>query len=126
MIQVLDARDPEGTRSKWVEDEVRKREADGKRLMAVVNKIGEQFSFHHYHNCRLIKSLQIWFPVQTSKHGSNTCACHSPFYHSKHPHNLSAITSHRRTSQQFRLPVPPMLHFHLRRLRSAHQHFFDY
>lgn len=41
VIQVLDARDPEGTRSKWVEDEVRKREADGKRLIGVVNKIGE-------------------------------------------------------------------------------------
>jgi nuclear GTP-binding protein len=41
IIQVLDARDPEGTRSKWVEDEVRKREADGKRLIGIVNKIGK-------------------------------------------------------------------------------------
>jgi 50S ribosomal subunit-associated GTPase HflX len=41
IIQVLDARDPEGTRSRWVEEEVRKREADGKKLLAVVNKIGE-------------------------------------------------------------------------------------
>jgi nuclear GTP-binding protein len=40
IIQVLDARDPEGTRSRWVEDEVRKREADGKRLIGIVNKIG--------------------------------------------------------------------------------------
>jgi nuclear GTP-binding protein len=40
IIQVLDARDPQGTRSKWVEDEVRKREADGKRLIGIVNKIG--------------------------------------------------------------------------------------
>lgn len=39
IIQVLDARDPEGTRSKWVEDEVRKRDAQGKKLLAVVNKI---------------------------------------------------------------------------------------
>ncbi|GFZ42663.1 hypothetical protein JCM24511_00380 [Saitozyma sp. JCM 24511] len=39
IIQVLDARDPEGTRSRWVEEEVRKREADGKKLLAVVNKI---------------------------------------------------------------------------------------
>lgn len=39
IIQVLDARDPEGTRSRWVEDEVRKRDASGKRLLAVVNKI---------------------------------------------------------------------------------------
>lgn len=39
IIQVLDARDPEGTRSRWVEEEVRKREGEGKRLIAVVNKI---------------------------------------------------------------------------------------
>ena len=39
IIQVLDARDPEGTRSKWVEEEVRKRDAQGKKLLAVVNKI---------------------------------------------------------------------------------------
>lgn len=40
IIQVLDARDPEGTRSRWVEDEVRKREGQGKKLLAVMNKIG--------------------------------------------------------------------------------------
>lgn len=39
IIQVLDARDPEGTRSRWVEEEVRKRDAQGKKLLAVVNKI---------------------------------------------------------------------------------------
>ncbi|WVR03890.1 hypothetical protein IAU60_000889 [Kwoniella sp. DSM 27419] len=39
IIQVLDARDPEGTRSRWVEDEVRKRDFQGKKLLAVVNKI---------------------------------------------------------------------------------------
>jgi nuclear GTP-binding protein len=41
IVQVLDARDPEGTRSRWVEEEVRKKESEGKRLMGVVNKIGE-------------------------------------------------------------------------------------
>ncbi|RXK41329.1 hypothetical protein M231_01479 [Tremella mesenterica] len=39
IIQVLDARDPDGTRSRWVEDEVRKRAGTGKRLLGVVNKI---------------------------------------------------------------------------------------
>ncbi|WWC87786.1 uncharacterized protein L201_002678 [Kwoniella dendrophila CBS 6074] len=39
IIQVLDARDPDGTRSRWVEEEVRKRDAQGKKLLAVVNKI---------------------------------------------------------------------------------------
>ncbi|EIW66595.1 hypothetical protein TREMEDRAFT_65463 [Tremella mesenterica DSM 1558] len=37
--KVLDARDPDGTRSRWVEDEVRKRAGTGKRLLGVVNKI---------------------------------------------------------------------------------------
>jgi len=44
IVQVLDARDPEGTRSRWVEDEVRKKESEGKRLMGVVNKIGKPLS----------------------------------------------------------------------------------
>ncbi|WVQ94626.1 hypothetical protein IAU59_001706 [Kwoniella sp. CBS 9459] len=39
IIQVLDARDPDGTRSRWVEDEVRKRDVQGKKLLAVLNKI---------------------------------------------------------------------------------------
>ncbi|BEJ12787.1 hypothetical protein CspHIS471_0212470 [Cutaneotrichosporon sp. HIS471] len=39
IIQVLDARDPEGTRSKWVEEEVRKRDSKGKKLIFVINKI---------------------------------------------------------------------------------------
>lgn len=39
VIMVLDARDPEGCRSRMVEDEVRRREADGKRLIFVLNKI---------------------------------------------------------------------------------------
>ncbi|KAG8861063.1 hypothetical protein FRC20_011534 [Serendipita sp. 405] len=39
VIMVLDARDPEGCRSKMVEDEVRRRESDGKRLIFVLNKI---------------------------------------------------------------------------------------
>jgi nuclear GTP-binding protein len=41
IIQVLDSRDPEGTRSRWVEEEVRKRDMDGKKLLAVMNKIGK-------------------------------------------------------------------------------------
>lgn len=46
IIQVLDARDPLGGRSRYVEDEVRRREGEGKRLIAVVNKIGSPTSVH--------------------------------------------------------------------------------
>jgi nuclear GTP-binding protein len=40
ILLVLDARDPDGCRSRLVEEEVRRREADGKRLVFVLNKIG--------------------------------------------------------------------------------------
>ncbi|KAH7886774.1 P-loop containing nucleoside triphosphate hydrolase protein [Phlebopus sp. FC_14] len=39
VILVLDARDPEGCRSRLVEEEVRRRENDGKKLVFVLNKI---------------------------------------------------------------------------------------
>jgi nuclear GTP-binding protein len=40
ILLVLDARDPAGCRSRLVEEEVRRREAEGKRLVFVLNKIG--------------------------------------------------------------------------------------
>lgn len=39
VILVLDARDPEGCRSRLVEEEVRRRESEGKKLIFVLNKI---------------------------------------------------------------------------------------
>ncbi|KAG2069012.1 P-loop containing nucleoside triphosphate hydrolase protein [Suillus decipiens] len=39
IILVLDARDPEGCRSRLVEEEVRQRESEGKKLVFVLNKI---------------------------------------------------------------------------------------
>ena len=41
VILVLDARDPEGCRSRLVEEEVRRRESEGKKLVFVLNKIGK-------------------------------------------------------------------------------------
>jgi nuclear GTP-binding protein len=41
IILVLDARDPEGCRSRLVEEEVRRREMEGKKLVFVLNKIGK-------------------------------------------------------------------------------------
>jgi hypothetical protein len=40
VLLVLDARDPAGCRSRLVEEEVCRREAEGKRLVFVLNKIG--------------------------------------------------------------------------------------
>ncbi|CCM02738.1 uncharacterized protein FIBRA_04845 [Fibroporia radiculosa] len=39
IVLVLDARDPEGCRSRLVEEEVRRRESEGKKLVFVLNKI---------------------------------------------------------------------------------------
>lgn len=39
ILLVLDARDPEGCRSRLVEEEVRRRESDGKKLVFVLNKV---------------------------------------------------------------------------------------
>lgn len=47
VVLVLDARDPEGTRSRLVEEEVRRREAEGKKLVFVLTKIGNNFSCYH-------------------------------------------------------------------------------
>lgn len=44
VLFVLDARDPEGCRSKLIEDEVRRRESEGKKLVFVLNKIGPSLS----------------------------------------------------------------------------------
>jgi nuclear GTP-binding protein len=40
ILLVLDARDPAGCHSRLVEEEARRREAEGKRLVFVLNKIG--------------------------------------------------------------------------------------
>jgi hypothetical protein len=40
VLLVLDARDPAQCRSQLIEEEVRRREAEGKRLVFVLNKIG--------------------------------------------------------------------------------------
>ena len=45
IVVVLDARDPEGCRSRLVEEEVRRREGEGKRLVFVLNKIGTSAEF---------------------------------------------------------------------------------
>ena len=39
ILLVLDARDPEGCRSRLVEEEVRRRECEGKKLVFVLNKV---------------------------------------------------------------------------------------
>lgn len=54
VILVLDARDPEGCRSRLVEEEVRRRESEGKKLIFVLNKIGVHVAFIRYSTIFLI------------------------------------------------------------------------
>ena len=44
ILLVLDARDPEGCRSRLVEEEVRRRESEGNKLVFVLNKIGKFYN----------------------------------------------------------------------------------
>ena len=44
ILLVLDARDPEGCRSRLVEEEVRRRESERKKLVFVLNKIGKFYN----------------------------------------------------------------------------------
>jgi len=66
IMLVLDARDPEGCRSRLVEEEVRKRVIEGKRLVFVMNKIGEHSIL--YLSFRL-NHCKILYPKPMRKHG---------------------------------------------------------
>lgn len=57
VILVLDARDPEGTRSRLVEEEVRRRESEGKKLVFVLNKIGMLPCLSHFFGADDIEDL---------------------------------------------------------------------
>jgi nuclear GTP-binding protein len=52
IVLVLDGRDPDGCRSRLVEEEVLRREAEGKRLVFVLNKIG-LYPLLYYWRCVL-------------------------------------------------------------------------
>ena len=78
VILVLDARDPEGCRSRLVEEEVRRRESEGKKLVFVLNKIGARAFFLSFLACvdmvlmlpDLVprENAQQWFEVSTTLH----------------------------------------------------------
>ena len=65
VILVLDARDPEGCRSRLVEEEVRRRESEGKKLVFVLNKIGAIYFFLYLNS----RGIRITY---SPRHRSNT------------------------------------------------------
>ncbi len=62
IILVLDARDPEGCRSRLVEEEVRRRESEGKKLVFVLNKIGTNTVINYTEPTYLIFSFVLGRP----------------------------------------------------------------
>lgn len=76
IVMVLDARDPEGCRSRLVEEEVRRRESEGKRLVFVLNKIGMSVILSPSYLS--IHFTQISSHATTPRHGFATSAIPRP------------------------------------------------
>ena len=79
VILVLDARDPEGCRSRLVEEEVRRRESEGKKLVFVLNKIGGCDSFTLYRS-RILTIPQILCPERMLSNGCGICDIRRPLF----------------------------------------------
>lgn len=84
VILVLDARDPEGCRSRLVEEEVRRREHEGKKLVFVLNKVGECRYLSERRLLILIDYNQISYHVLMQKLGFAIFA-------TPHQHFLSSL-----------------------------------
>lgn len=74
VILVLDARDPEGCRSRLVEEEVRRRESEGKKLVFVLNKIGAYASLPSALTCR----ERRWDGSRSRSEGERTAVAQVP------------------------------------------------
>ena len=89
VLMVLDARDPEGCRSRLVEEEVRRRESDGKRLIFVLNKIGASDILVHGTCAGSHWLFQISFRKRMRRHGCGISATLPLHSLSARPHNIS-------------------------------------
>lgn len=81
IIHVLNAHNPEGCWSRLVEEEVRRREDEGKKLILVLNKIGATFclrgilAFHYVANLVPRENAQQW--LRYLRHSTATISFHS-------------------------------------------------
>lgn len=92
IIQVLDARDPLGSRSRVVEDHIRMAGPD-KKMVLVLNKIGMD-TLHRARRWLLLTCpYQIWYPSRTHSHGFVTSAMTTP-------PSRSLLVHHAREIQQ--------------------------
>ena len=96
VILVLDARDPEGCRSRIVEEEVRRRESEGKKLLFVLNKIGAIYYSMLYNVMFMI--MQILFLVKMLSFGFVICGTQLQLSPSARPplHNEHTSPQQRR------------------------------
>jgi hypothetical protein len=94
IVLVLDARDPEGCRSRLVEEEVRRREHEGKKLVFVLNKIGAWIFFLMVLSCHE-HTQQISYLRITRSFGCDTFATRPQLYPSVPLRQISAVTSPR-------------------------------
>ncbi|RPD68714.1 P-loop containing nucleoside triphosphate hydrolase protein [Lentinus tigrinus ALCF2SS1-7] len=89
IILVLDARDPEGCRSRLVEEEVRRREGEGKRLVFVLNKVGDLSNTFHLTDLVPRENAQAW--LRYLRHSTPTLPFKSAGSHQRS--NLSSSTA---------------------------------
>jgi nuclear GTP-binding protein len=92
VVLVLDARDPEGCRSRLVEEEVRRREVDSKKLMFVLNKIGDQVPQKQYYWSCLMLARKTLYQDQMLKCGFAIFAIQPQPLPSAHPRSSSEPT----------------------------------
>lgn len=83
VILVLDARDPEGCRSRLVEEEVRRREAEGKKLVFVLNKIG---------TCLYLSWSSVYLITADNRpNTSSKCTCLAQASSTHYPHSSLSL-----------------------------------
>ncbi|KAI0783164.1 hypothetical protein C8Q75DRAFT_785156 [Abortiporus biennis] len=78
ILLVLDARDPEGCRSRLVEEEVRRREGEGKRLIFILNKIDLVPSSNAQAWLRYLRHSTPTLPFRSVSSSSSVSSATSP------------------------------------------------
>ena len=94
ILLVLDARDPEGCRSRLVEEEVRRRESEGKKLVFVLNKIGRFQNFLFFSHGYDIRKLLDLIPRSNAQQWLRHLRHSTPTL----PFLSSASSQHQRTN----------------------------
>jgi hypothetical protein len=119
VVLVLDARDPEGCRSRLVEEEVRRRESEGKKLVFVLNKIGSSPCFQQFlqQATRPIHGVKLCRPCPTPQRRS--LATISATFDADPTISFCTVKPTRPSAIDIRLSVAPASHKSLQAKRRA-------